>query len=115
MGILATTKKLLGIADEDTNFDIDICVNINSAIANLQQLGIGPTPTISITDDSTDWDDLLGTRTDLEGAKMYVYLKTRLVFDPPISSFVLDAVERQISQLEWRLTVQVETEIDNGS
>lgn len=103
--ILLTIEKMLGIADEDTTFDTEIIVSINSAIATLNQLGIGPSEGFSISDDSAEWDDLLGENAALfDMAKAYIYLKTRLVFDPPTSSFVLTSMQTQADELGWRLS-----------
>jgi hypothetical protein len=106
--ILTGIKKLLGIVEEDTSFDTDIILHINMAFFNLNQLGIGPAEGYSITDKSTVWGDYLESRTDLEAVKTFVFLKTRLIFDPPQSGFLLDAIKEQIRELEWRLNVQIE-------
>lgn len=106
--ILISVKKALGISEDDTNFDVDVILNINSALMILCQLGIGPDTGYLITDDTATWEDFLGDRLDLEAVKIYVYLKTRVTFDPPTSSALLDSIERQLTQLEWRLNVQAE-------
>ena len=106
--ILNSIKKMLGIEEECTHFDQDIIININSALMVLNQLGIGPSTGLYITDKTSTWDQLLGDRIDLEAAKTLVYLKVKQIFDPPSSSFVMDAIDKQITQLEWRLNVQVE-------
>ena len=106
--ILDSVKKLLGIESSYTHFDQDIVIHINSALMTLNQLGIGPPTGFDIVDSFALWTDILGTRTDLEAVKSYVYLKVRLIFDPPSSSFVLDALNRQVQELEWRLNIQAE-------
>ena len=106
--ILISIKKLLGIAEEYTHFDQDVMININSALMTLNQLGIGPSNGFVVQDNGTMWSDFIGGRTDLEAIKTYVYLKTRLTFDPPQSGFLVEAINKQIAELEWRLNVQVE-------
>lgn len=108
--ILETIKKLLGIEEDYTQFDPDIILNINSALMSLNQIGIGPVDGYGmfITGNDDTWTDLLGDRKDLESVKIYIYLKTRLVFDPPQSGFLLDAITKQLTEIEWRLNVQVE-------
>lgn len=101
--ILDTVKKLLGIEKEYTQFDVDIIVNINSAIMTLRQLGVGPQDGFSITGSDETWNDLLGDSKFLDQAWIYLFLKTKIVFDPPSSSFVLEAYKEQIKELEWRL------------
>lgn len=106
--ILTSIKKLLGIVEEDTNFDTDIIIYINSALFNLNQLGVGPSDGFYISDKTSLWSDFITTRKDLEGIKTFIYLKTRLLFDPPQMGYLVDAIKGQITELEWRLNVQVE-------
>lgn len=103
--ILNDTKKNLGIAEDYTAFDIDVMMHINGALATLNQIGIGPAEGFEIVDDTAVWTDFFGADLRLNSVKTYVYLKTRLGFDPPATSFHLAALERQIEQLEWRLNV----------
>ena len=110
--ILTSIKKMLGISEEDTNFDQDIIININSVLMFINQLGVGPEDGFIITDDTETWIDLIGERNDLEAVKTYVYLKVRLLFDPPQSAFVLESIERQIPQIEWRITAQAEPSVE---
>jgi len=106
--ILVSIKKLLGIEEEYTHFDSDIIMHINFAFMNLNQLGVGETIGFKIEDDEAIWDDFIGERLDLEGVKTFIYLKVRLIFDPPQTGFLVDAIKEQIKELEWRLNVQVE-------
>ena len=106
--ILTSIKKLLGIDEAYTQFDTDVIIAINSALMSLNQLGIGPDSGFAISNSDAVWSDFLGNVVNLEAVKSYVFLKTRLMFDTPTSSFVVDAINRQISELEWRLRVQVE-------
>lgn len=106
--ILTSIKKLLGIAEDYTNFDMDIIIHINSVFSILTQLGVGPSEGFSISDKRDTWYDFIGDSTKIELVKTYIYLKVRLVFDPPQSSSVIDAINRTISELEWRLNVSVD-------
>lgn len=106
--ILLTVKKMLGIAEEYHAFDLDIIIHINSVFLTLNQLGIGPERPFQITDESEIWSNFVDT-TEVPGVQSYVYLKTRLAFDPPTNSFLVDAIQKQIAELEWRMNVQVET------
>lgn len=109
--ILASTKKLLGIEDAYTHFDGDIILNINSTFMTLNQLSIGPSTGFRITDRDDVWADVLLDRNDLEAVKIYIYLKVRLVFDPPQTGYLVEAISKQCAELEWRLNVQAEGEI----
>ena len=109
--ILTSVKKMLGIEPEYTHFDPDVILNVNSVLLSLNQIGVGPNTGFVITGIDEKWADLLGTRIDLEAVKTLIYLKVRLLFDPPTSSFVLEAIERQITEFEWRLNVQIENAI----
>lgn len=106
--ILNSIKKMLGIPTIDTGFDVDIIININSAFMVLHQLGVGSETAFSIQDAAQVWSEFLSIDPELyEGIKTYIYLKTKLVFDPPGTSFHLDAISKQILELEWRLAAQV--------
>ena len=106
--ILTSIKKLLGIAEEDTSFDQDIIMHINTVFAILAQLGVGPTNGFSIEDDGAIWSDYLGNSTNLELVKSYIYMKVRSMFDPPTSSILADAMNKNISELEWRINTMVD-------
>lgn len=103
--ILTSIKKLLGIDEEYTQFDSDIIMHINTAFLNLTQLGVGPAEGFLIEDDSATWGDFIGDSNQLQAVKTYVYLKVKLLFDPPLSSSVTESINRIISELEWRLNV----------
>lgn len=107
-GILSSIKKLLGSNEEYTDFDLDIIMHINSAFMTLTQLGIGPVGGFRIEDYEATWENFVSSRLDLEGIKTFVYLKVRLVFDPPQMGFLIEAIKEQIKELEWRLNAQVE-------
>lgn len=106
--ILTSIKKLLGIAEEDTSFDQDIIMHINTVFAILAQLGVGPVNGFSIEDDGAIWSDYLGNTTNLELVKSYIYMKVRSMFDPPTSSILADAMNKNISELEWRINATVD-------
>lgn len=103
--ILISIKKLVGISQEDTSFDIDLIIHINSVFMILNQLGVGPKDGFSITDDSATWNDFLVESAKLEAVKSYMYGKVRLLFDPPTIASVLESLKAQILELEWRLMV----------
>ena len=105
--ILTSIKKLLGITEEYEHFDPDIIMHINSAFMILNQLGVGPEEGFFIKDKSSTWDEFL-SGSNLEAVKTYVYLKVKLMFDPPLSSTVIEAIKSQISELEWRLNVSTD-------
>lgn len=106
--ILKSTKKILGLDPEYDVFDLDVITHINSSFSTLTQLGIGPTQGFRIVDDVAVWEDFLGDETAIESVKTYVFLKVRLVFDPPPTSFVIAALEKQVSEIEWRLSTHRE-------
>lgn len=107
--ILTSIKKLLGIPEEYEHFDLDIIVHINSVFMILTQIGVGPKNGFSITDESEKWDDFLPDEQMIQSVKTYMLLKVKLMFDPPLSSAVLECYKEQIKELEWRLQVAAET------
>lgn len=106
--ILTSVKKTLGIAEEYTAFDEDVLMHINSVFSTLNQLGIGPAEGFEIVDKTAVWSDFLGTDKRLNSVKTYMYLSVRLLFDPPATSYLISAMERQVEQIGWRLNVQRE-------
>ena len=103
--ILGSIKKLLGVDELYTVFDKDIIMHINSVFFVLTQLGVGPEEGFSIQDETAVWDDFIPCGANLEVLKSYVYLRVRMLFDPPTSSSVSEAMNRQINEFEWRLNV----------
>ena len=92
-------------------FQTDLIIHINSALSTLIQLGIGPIEGFRIRGTDETWSDfMLGNRGDIEMIKSYVYMKVRLMFDPPQNSFLVDSLEKQCKEFEWRANVAVETE-----
>lgn len=115
--ILTSIKKLLGITEDYTHFDMDIIMHINSVLSILNQLGVGPSEGFFIEDKFATWDDFVADRSKIEMVKSYVYMKVRLMFDPPQSSAVENSMKSMISELEWRLNVAVdpgEEVVQNG-
>ena len=112
--ILTSIKKLLGITEEYKHFDADIIIHINSVFMILKQLGVGPPDGFSISDETPVWSDFIDNSSDIESVKSYVYLKVKLLFDPPLSSAAMDAMKQLISELEWRLTLAAESNNTSG-
>lgn len=105
--ILTTTKKMLGLEEEITDFDSDIIVFINSAIHTLRQIGVGPKTNFVVNSQKETYDDLLGEGSDLVSeVKTYIFYKVKLAFDPPTSSTVTEVLKESIRESEWRLGVQ---------
>lgn len=105
--ILNTVKKLLGIDPEYDSFDKDIIVFTNTAFGILNQLGVGPDEGFSIADGSETWEDYISDDTvGLEMVRTYVVQRVRLMFDPPQSNSLMEAVRSHIAELEWRLLVR---------
>lgn len=108
--ILDSIKQLLGIAKEDDAFDNDILVNINSVFSTLYQLGVGTKEHYFVTNGEETWIAIFAEEQDLiDFIKLYTYMKVRVIFDPPTSSFVLESLNKQIQEIEWRITVQAES------
>lgn len=105
--ILTSIKKLLGITEDCNSFDGDLILHINTVLAALNQLGVGNG--FSITGDKETWTELLGNDSRLNLVKSYVHLRVKSLFDPPLSSSVSDAIERNIKELEWRILVVADT------
>lgn len=112
--ILISIKKLLGITETQTYFDTDLMMHINSVFSILTQLGVGPPEGFSIEDDMAEWTDFIDADPRLESIKTYMYMRVRLMFDPPASSAALESINKMISELEWRINVTVDPGNQNG-
>ena len=103
--ILTSIKKLLGISEDDSYWDQDIIMHINSVFSILTDLGVGPSEGFRIEDDLATWNDFIGTNINYESVKTYMYLKVKLLFDTSTtSSAVIESINRMINEYEWRLT-----------
>jgi len=107
--ILNSVKKVLGIDASYTAFDLDILIHINTAFAVLNQLGIGPDAGFMIEDDTAEWATFYGTDPRYNMIRTYVYLKVRILFDPPQTAYLVDALNAQIREYEWRINAYRET------
>ena len=122
--ILASIKKLLGLGAEYTHFDPDIIMHINTVFFDLNRSGVGPEEGFMIEDDTTTWLDYIPDQAKFEAVKTYIYIKVKLVFDPPPSPAAIASLERMADKLEWRLcemaeysktsNIDGEEEIQNG-
>lgn len=101
--ILLSTKKILGLDATYTAFDLDVITHINSVFSTLTQLGLGPPNGFMIEDEGSEWAEFIGSDFNLSAVKTYVYLRVRLLFDPPTTSYHITALNEQIQELEWRL------------
>lgn len=112
--ILLSVKKMVGIHPESYDFDADLIIHINSAFMILNQLGIGPKNGFSIIDSTSEWTDFIPeTNKNFEGVKTYMGAKVRLIFDPPMSSVVAEALKEIVKEMEFRLNVEAETPSGN--
>ena len=107
--ILISIKKLLGLSEDYTNFDTDIIMHINTVFTTLNQLGVGPEEGFMIEDDTAEWNDFINDNKKLNAVQTYMYLKVKLLFDPPLNSAILEANKQTINELEWRLNVESES------
>ena len=106
--ILISTKQILGLAADYTVFDLDVLTHINAAFFILNQLGVGPEEGFFVEDDTANWSDfalLVGSEPSISLIRTYIFLKVRMLFDPPQTSFLIEAMNNQIKEYEWRLNV----------
>lgn len=106
--ILTSIKKMLGIEEEYEHFDADILMHINSAFSILTQLGVGPDNGFMIVDKDATWDSFIKDKARLNLVKSYMFIKVKLLFDPPMSTAVLECYKAQISEYESRLNITAE-------
>lgn len=111
--ILKSTKKILGLDENYVPFDLDVITHINASFSILNQLGVGPVDGFFIEDETSLWSEYeVTSNQQLHLVKTYVYLKVRSIFDPPSTSYLIEGVNNQIKEIEWRLNVFREWELD---
>lgn len=108
--ILQDVKKLLQIPAQYDAFDLDITIHINSAFSTLHQLGVGTKDPFSISDEDDEWVDFIENKTAINSVKTYIWAKVKLAFDPPATSFHLQALNDICKELEYRLNTESETQ-----
>lgn len=106
--ILTSIKKLLGPDEEETHFDQDIITHINTAILALTQNGVGPQDGFFIEDKTATWSDFISEPKKFQAVKTFIYIKVKLVFDPPPSASLVTAFEQSADEWLWRLNVNAE-------
>ena len=104
--ILNTVKKTCGLSDDYTVFDQDILVYINGVIIDLTQNGVGPSEGYLVTDSSQTWGDFLGDFSQVGAVATYISQKVRMIFDPPSTSFVGEAIQKRLDEMIWRLSLE---------
>ena len=107
--ILTSIKKLMGLTEEYDAFDQDILILINSVLFELEQIGVKAKDGFSLTDKTVVWSDYSDDDRLLNALKPYIYMKTKLTFDPPTSSGALDSMNRIIDRFEWRINLYSDT------
>lgn len=114
-GILNDVKDRLGLEQDYTPFDKQLCLHINTALSIMVQLGVchaGATR-VQVVDNTVKWSDVLNNQQELSMAKEYLFTKVKLLFDPPTNSFLLNALEKQCQEFEFRARIAAETPISH--
>lgn len=106
--ILESIKKVLNIPSDYAAFDQDVLMHTNSVFSTLHQLGVGPDEGYMVEDVEATWDTFLGDDPRLNNIKTYIYLRVRMLFDPPATGFHTTAMREQIQELEWRINAHRE-------
>lgn len=111
--VLRTIKELIIGDNDDTTFDPELIVHINSSLSRLYELGVTK-DAIRIRGEADTWNMILGDSEKFENVKQYIYISTKLIFDPPSSSYVLTYLKEERDKLEWLLNVKAEEVSQNG-
>lgn len=114
VSILNDIKALIGIPEHVKDFDTALILHCNTVFSGLSQIGLGPNTGFYIIDDSWLWSDLIEGEVNLHNVKSYVYLKVKLLFDPPANATLVNSIESQINELEWRIRFELENEVIGG-
>ena len=104
--ILVTVRESLGLqADDDNSFSDELIMLINSSLADFAQLGVGPSTGFSITGEEETWDDLLGGDPRLNNVQSLLFLKVKMLHDPPETGYLVTSYEKLIEKAEWRVMI----------
>ena len=106
--ILETVAKAVGIGENYDYFNDELIMHINTVLMGLRQIGVGPSEPFLIADGTATWSNFLSNAKNFEAVKTYVCLRVRMLFDPPTSSTLADAMKNQIAEWEWRLNLEYE-------
>lgn len=109
--ILQDVKQMVGQEWDDDTYDTDIMIHINAVFFTLNQLGVGPEDGFSISDKDQLWSSYTTPPRNLDAVKSYIYLRVRLLFDPPTNSFLVTSLQKQVDQIEWRLMVDMDPKL----
>lgn len=105
--IFNTLKEMIGPLEDSDAFDIDFLVHINTILAVLTQIGVGPTTGFEITGSDETWGMLLEESPLLNHVKTYMYLRLKKIFDPPESGTLMESIQKLIDELEWRIDAEI--------
>lgn len=105
--ILKTIRPCVGIPNDYSVFDTELIADINSVFAVLHQLGVGASP-FKITGEDETWDSYMAPSDNLEEIKTYMRDRVKLMFDPPMNSFLVDVIQKRIAEFEWRINSEVD-------
>ena len=113
--ILTSIKSMLGVQEDYEHFDMDLVIHINSVLMTLTQIGVGPSEGFAIQDKNAKWTDFIGDdEVKLNSVKSFVYLRVKILFDPPASATVLESLKQIANEFEWRLNVAAESTTSDG-
>ena len=110
--ILNDIKSLCGVPEDGLDFDTALILHCNTVFAGLAQMGLGPSTGFYIIDSTWNWSDLIEGQVNLHNVKSYVYLKVKLLFDPPANATLISSMKEQIDELEWRIRMELESTIE---
>lgn len=108
--ILEDVRESVGLGRDTKDFDLELMMHINVALAKLNQNGVGNL--IIVEDKTATWHDFKDPLA-LEGNKMfhmipaYVKLSVKIIFDPPPPSAV-EYYSTSINDILWRLKLAYE-------
>lgn len=109
--ILTSIKQQLGYEARETGFDEELITHINTVLADLAQLGVGPPDGFEIEDETSTWQDFIPDMKKFNAVKTYIYMRVKLIFDSAtMSSALIDSFNKQCDRFEWRLNHAAESE-----
>ena len=104
--ILESIKTDLAVCYDE--FDSELIMYINSAIAELTLAGVGPKSGFRITGSTETWTQLTEDKTVHSLCEQFIHLKTKLMWDSPNNSFATSAIEQELPKLLYAINLKVD-------
>ena len=108
--ILDTVKTFVGVDKDETVFDKELILEINSIFLELFQNGIDELKAFSVSDGKEKWSDIdINPLIVLLNVQIYICIKVNILFDKSMSSSLVDNYNKIANEALWRINIEKES------